>query len=216
MKQVNKKNATVCRSWNLVQSYLQKVFKQGRIIKIVSVIFILYLRMHRIIYSTFHTPWLFLVIFGRKQLYVSPLGSCQLLIGAILLCYRSLVFSLRGRVDRNQSPLMWPVWLWHTATWQVLGGSLPLLSPAFRRSHFRRQVPVRSSYACTGIKLYLLPVRGQGWQCKSIPFVCLKELLVHFRHSVSICPLLAAVIMSRAIKFQICAGRPSFGSRHGQ
>ena len=26
---------------------------------------------------------------------------------------------------------------------QVLGGSLPLLCPAFRRSHFRRQVPVR-------------------------------------------------------------------------
>ena len=26
---------------------------------------------------------------------------------------------------------------------QVLGGSLPLLSPAFRRSHFRRQVSVR-------------------------------------------------------------------------
>ena len=26
---------------------------------------------------------------------------------------------------------------------QVLGGSLPLFSPAFRRSHFRRQVPVR-------------------------------------------------------------------------
>ena len=26
---------------------------------------------------------------------------------------------------------------------QVLGSSLPLLSPAFRRSHFRRQVPVR-------------------------------------------------------------------------
>ena len=26
---------------------------------------------------------------------------------------------------------------------QVLGGSLPMLSPAFRRSHFRRQVPVR-------------------------------------------------------------------------
>ena len=25
----------------------------------------------------------------------------------------------------------------------VLGGSLPLLTPAFRRSHFRRQVPVR-------------------------------------------------------------------------
>jgi hypothetical protein len=27
---------------------------------------------------------------------------------------------------------------------QVLGGSLPLLSPTFRRSHFRRQVPVRA------------------------------------------------------------------------
>ena len=26
---------------------------------------------------------------------------------------------------------------------QVLEGILPLLSPAFRRSHFRRQVPVR-------------------------------------------------------------------------
>ena len=26
---------------------------------------------------------------------------------------------------------------------QVLGGSLPLLSPTFRRFHFRRQVPVR-------------------------------------------------------------------------
>ena len=29
----------------------------------------------------------------------------------------SLVFSLRGWVGRNQSPVMWPVWLWHTASW---------------------------------------------------------------------------------------------------
>jgi len=29
----------------------------------------------------------------------------------------SLVFSLRGRVGRNQSTVMWPVWLWHTASW---------------------------------------------------------------------------------------------------
>ena len=29
----------------------------------------------------------------------------------------SLVFRLRGRVGRNQSPVMWPVWLWHTASW---------------------------------------------------------------------------------------------------
>ena len=29
----------------------------------------------------------------------------------------SLVFSLRGRDGKNQSPVMWPVWLWHTASW---------------------------------------------------------------------------------------------------
>ena len=29
----------------------------------------------------------------------------------------SLVFGLRGRVGRNQIPVMWPVWLWHTASW---------------------------------------------------------------------------------------------------
>ena len=29
----------------------------------------------------------------------------------------SLVSSLRGRAGRNQSPVMWPVWLWHTAYW---------------------------------------------------------------------------------------------------
>jgi len=28
-----------------------------------------------------------------------------------------LVFSLRGRAGRNQSTVMWPVWLWHTASW---------------------------------------------------------------------------------------------------
>ena len=41
----------------------------------------------------------------------------------------SLVFSLRCRVVRNQSPVMWPVWLWHTASWASSWGSLPLLSP---------------------------------------------------------------------------------------
>ena len=29
----------------------------------------------------------------------------------------SLVFSLRGWAGRNQSPVMWPVWLWHNASW---------------------------------------------------------------------------------------------------
>ena len=33
------------------------------------------------------------------------------------LFIHSLVFSLRGWVGRNQSPVMWPVWLWHTASW---------------------------------------------------------------------------------------------------
>ena len=28
----------------------------------------------------------------------------------------SIVFSLRGRVGRNQSPVIWPVWLWHSAS----------------------------------------------------------------------------------------------------
>jgi hypothetical protein len=35
---------------------------------------------------------------------------------------RSLVFSLRGRAGRNQSPIMWPVWLWHTASWAISWG----------------------------------------------------------------------------------------------
>ena len=35
----------------------------------------------------------------------------------IYIFSHSLVFSLRGRVGRNQSPVMWPVWLWHTASW---------------------------------------------------------------------------------------------------
>ena len=29
----------------------------------------------------------------------------------------SLVFTLRGRVGRNHSPVMWPAWLWQTASW---------------------------------------------------------------------------------------------------
>jgi len=33
------------------------------------------------------------------------------------LFIHSLVFSLWGRAGRNQSPVVWPVWLWHTASW---------------------------------------------------------------------------------------------------
>jgi len=35
----------------------------------------------------------------------------------MVIFIHSLVFSLRGRVGRNQSPVMWPVWLWHTESW---------------------------------------------------------------------------------------------------
>jgi hypothetical protein len=41
---------------------------------------------------------------------------------------------------------------------------------------------VRFFYAfipCTGIKLYLLPARLLGWQRRFLPFICVKELLVH-------------------------------------
>ena len=55
----------------------------------------------------------------------------------------SLVFSLTGRVagTRAQSCDRYGCGTLHPG--QVLGCSLPLLSPAFRHSHFRRQVPVR-------------------------------------------------------------------------
>ena len=55
----------------------------------------------------------------------------------------SLEFSLRGRVagTRAQSCDRYGSGTLHPG--QVLGDSLALLSPAFRRSQFRRQVPVR-------------------------------------------------------------------------
>ena len=50
------------------------------------------------------------------QTFLPHLGSfCSKL--PRLRFIHSLVFSLRGRVGRNQSPVMWPVWLWHTASW---------------------------------------------------------------------------------------------------
>jgi len=29
----------------------------------------------------------------------------------------SLLFSVRGRIGKNQSSVLWPVWLWHTVFW---------------------------------------------------------------------------------------------------
>jgi len=54
----------------------------------------------------------------------------------VLDLIHSLVFSLRGWVGRNQSPVMWPYGSGTLHPGQVLGGSLPLLSPSFRLPTF--------------------------------------------------------------------------------
>jgi len=41
--------------------------------------------------------------------------STNILLRAIHI--HSFVFSLRGRAGRNQSPVMWPIWLCYTASW---------------------------------------------------------------------------------------------------
>ena len=44
---------------------------------------------------------------------------CTFMVHSII---HSLVFSLKGRVGRNQSPVMWPVWLWqHPGLGKFLG-----------------------------------------------------------------------------------------------
>ena len=53
----------------------------------------------------------------------------------------SLVFSLEGRAWQEPEPSHVTVGSGTLHPGQVLGGSLSLLSPAFRRSHFSRQVP---------------------------------------------------------------------------
>ena len=51
----------------------------------------------------------------QREDYVEKQCTCK--ISFIHSFIHSLVFSLRGRAGRNQSPVMWPVWLWHTASW---------------------------------------------------------------------------------------------------
>ena len=53
----------------------------------------------------------------------------------------SLVFSLEGRAWQEPEPSMVCYGSGPLHPGQVLGGSVPLLSPAFRRSHFSRQLP---------------------------------------------------------------------------
>jgi len=78
----------------------------------------------------------------------------------------SLVFSPRGRSGRNQSPVMEPMWLLALHPKHILGDSLPLLFPAFRGSHFRHHVPLRSS--------------SERWNCgrERCPVVILPKFLL--------------------------------------
>jgi hypothetical protein len=71
----------------------------------------------------------------------------MVLLLLLLLLLLVLVVAVLGpwaSFGRNQSPVRRPVWLWHATFWaQVLSKSLPLLSPAFRCSHFHHQRPPR-------------------------------------------------------------------------
>jgi len=63
---------------------------------------------------------------GIPQQFTGKYHYLYLLLGSFI---HSLVFSLRDRAGRNQSSVMWLVWLWHTASWASSWGSLSLLSP---------------------------------------------------------------------------------------
>ena len=59
-----------------------------------------------------------------------------------MLFIHSLVISLEGRAWQEPEPSrVTGMALAHCILGKFLGGSLPLLSPGFRRSHFSRQVP---------------------------------------------------------------------------
>ena len=45
----------------------------------------------------------------RREIHLHCIDRCNVI--------HSVVFRLRGRVGRNQSPVMWPVWLLHTTSW---------------------------------------------------------------------------------------------------
>ena len=55
----------------------------------------------------------------------------------------SLVFSLKGRAGRNQSPVMWPVWFWHTASWASSWGQFAIAFPRLQT------FPLSPPGACT-------------------------------------------------------------------
>ena len=53
----------------------------------------------------------------KHSLRCEGMGGVTNITSAHQIFIHSLVFSPRGRVGRNQSPVMRPVWLWHTASW---------------------------------------------------------------------------------------------------
>ena len=65
----------------------------------------------------------FYVLFVCKcVLYYCHRVSTQLQLTYTYTYIHSLVSSLTGRVARNQSPVMWALWLWHTASWESSWG----------------------------------------------------------------------------------------------
>jgi len=92
-------------------------------------------------FTSFLKSWQFRILL--HQVIHEPSGQqCKVEIIWGLKFIHSLVFSLEGRAlagTRAQSCDRYGCGTLHPR--RVLGGSLPLLSPVFRRSHFSRQVP---------------------------------------------------------------------------
>jgi hypothetical protein len=88
MKQVNNNNAAVSCSRNSVQELFTKSFQRKNNKNCFSDIHTLLkdVQGHLLYFphtlNDFSDIW-----YSTKQLYISPLGSCQLFIGANLLCY---------------------------------------------------------------------------------------------------------------------------------
>jgi hypothetical protein len=57
---------------------------------------------------------------------------------SISFIHSFISFSLRGQVGRNQSPVLWPVWLWHTASctssWGWFAIAFPWLNIIFHEN----------------------------------------------------------------------------------
>ena len=85
---------------------------------------------------------------------------------ASFIFIHSLVFSLSGRAGRNQTPVMWPVWLWHTGSWASSWGVVchcfppPLDVPTFAARYLYVRNDARDP-------------SSEGWNCgrESCPLI---------------------------------------------